>query len=105
MKEDPIMSSATKWRIPIGIAVVVLLIVVALILALLLSGAENGEGMQASTSATRPRQFEHAVTPPPPTDWTQQGEARTAPACSNRGRTDAHRTYIRGRASFGAGLG
>jgi hypothetical protein len=52
MKEDPIMSSATKWRIPIGIAVVVLLIVVALILALLLSGAENGEGMQASTSAT-----------------------------------------------------
>jgi hypothetical protein len=52
MEENPIMSSATKFRMSIGIAIVVLLIVAALILALLLSGAENRQGMQASTSAT-----------------------------------------------------
>jgi hypothetical protein len=46
------MKWATRWRTPIGIAIVVLLIMAALILALLLSGAENGEGMQRSTSAS-----------------------------------------------------
>ena len=81
MKEDPIMSSATKWRMPIAIAVVVLLIVVALILALLLSGAENGEGMQASTSATTAAPVRARGNTTPPTNWTQQGEARPAPAC------------------------
>jgi hypothetical protein len=44
-KEDLIMTWATRWRTPIGIAIVVLLILAALILALVVSGAENGEGM------------------------------------------------------------
>jgi preprotein translocase subunit SecG len=45
------MRLATRWRTPIGIAIVVVLILAALILALVLSGTENGEGMQRSTSA------------------------------------------------------
>jgi hypothetical protein len=46
------MKWATRWRTPIGIAIVVLLIVATVILALLLSGAENGQGMQKSTPAS-----------------------------------------------------
>jgi hypothetical protein len=50
--QDPPVALATRWRTPVGIAMAVVLIMAALILALLLSGAENGQGMQRSTSAS-----------------------------------------------------
>jgi hypothetical protein len=45
------MRLATWWRTRVGMAIVLLLIVAALILAVLLSGAENGEGMPRSSSS------------------------------------------------------